>query len=152
MVAATKKRANAKKPAKKTGVAAMETITDPPVNGHESGKPKRGEMSGAIRTYWLANQNAKPKQILEALAAQGKTVAIGLINSVIAAEKKKLGLTSKKSKGSKATKGPGRPAKAVASSSTDSVGAITAAQGLIEATGGVDEAILFLSALKKILG
>jgi arginine repressor len=44
--------------------------------------PERGQKSAAIRAYLQANRNAKPKEIMEALKAQGIEVSPNMVSIV----------------------------------------------------------------------
>jgi hypothetical protein len=47
-----------------------------------SSKPQHGAKSAAVREYLLANKDAKPKEIMDAMLAQGITVSPNMVSVI----------------------------------------------------------------------
>ncbi len=115
--------------------------------------------SQAIRDYYAANPDAKPKQVVEALAAQGVDVSAAFVSTI-----KSTSMT----KGSRKTGGKRGPRAAKAgtetvsrtstrgaaasrrSEGTVSIESLVKAKGLVKELGGLDNAISTLEALKRL--
>ncbi len=98
--------------------------------------------SQAIRDYYNSNPKAKPKEVVEALAAQGITVAAGFVSTLRSNDKRKGGKAGKR--------GPGRPA---GSTKGENLGleALVQAKKLADKMGGIAQARRALDALARIL-
>jgi hypothetical protein len=116
--------------------------------------------SQAIRDYYAANPEAKPKQVVEALAAQGVDVSAAFVSTI-----KSTSLT-KGSRKTGAKRGP-RSVKAASEGTTSrssaresaasrrsegtvSIESLVKAKGLVKELGGLDNAISTLEALKRL--
>lgn len=120
--------------------------------------------SAAIREYVDANPSAKPKEIVDALAAQGLVVSPAFVSTIKskygsgdapAAKKTGRPKTARKAAGRKPGKRAvtGRPAAAsVSKSSDDTYENLILAKKLADQMGGVANAKAALSALEKITG
>ena len=103
--------------------------------------------SARIREYMIANPKAGPKEVAQALVAEGLKVTAAYVSTVKALDKKS---AKKKSSG-----GPGRPGRkpAAAAASTggsDLLSSLLQAKKLAEAMGGVANAKAALDALSKL--
>ena len=109
--------------------------------------------SQAIRDYCDANPKAKPKQIAEALAAQGIVVTPQFVSTIRSNAKRK-----------KTTRRPGRPAasdpapkvsrraaRSTAASGDVSIDSLIRAKKIVEEMGSVDEAKKALDTLAKLI-
>jgi hypothetical protein len=124
--------------------------------------------SQAIRDYYASHPDAKPKQVVEALANQGVDVSAAFVSTI-----KSTSITKgpKRTKGAKrgpkpgprsvkatrgvgrpSTRGPGAPARSGSSSggSSVSIDNLIKAKGLVRELGGIDNAINTLTALKRL--
>ncbi len=106
--------------------------------------------SAAIRDYYTANPDAKPKQVAEALAKQGLKVTPAFVSTIRANSKKKT--TARR---------PGRPAgstktassrRTISSSNPDqvSVATLLKVKKLIKEVGSIEEVSAGLSTLKQL--
>jgi hypothetical protein len=105
-------------------------------------KSKSGvNKSQAIRDYINANPKSKPKEIVEALAAQGVTVSPAFVSTLRSNDKRK------------GRKGPGRRGRPAASAGGGGFGleSLVQAKKLADKMGGVSKAREALDALAKIL-
>lgn len=131
-----------------------------PRKGLSMAKKTNGpNKSQAIRDYYAANPEAKPKQVVEALAAQGVDVSAAFVSTI-----KSTSLT-KGSRKTGAKRGP-RSVKAGSESTTSrssargaasrrsegtvSIESLVKAKGLVKELGGLDNAISTLEALKRL--
>lgn len=104
-------------------------------------KSTSGTKSAAIRNYKAEHQDAKPKDIAEALNKAGEKVTPAFVSTVLSNDKKR----GKKKRGK-----PGRkPGSVVAASQFES---LVQAKKLADQMGGVHKAKAALDALAKILG
>lgn len=117
--------------------------------------------SQAIRDYYAANPDAKPKQVVEALAAQGVDVSAAFVSTI-----KSTSLTKGSRKvgakrgprsvkaGSESTTTSRASARETAASrrgdATVSIESLVKAKGLVKELGGLDNAISTLEALKRL--
>lgn len=110
---------------------------------------RKGSKSGAIRDHLAANPDAQPKEIVDALKAQGIDVTAPQVSQVKWAESKK-GPTAKtaKRKGRR-----GRPPRAAASGTNGkSYESLLEAKKLVDKLGGVEaakQALDILATLQK---
>lgn len=124
----------------------------------KTGGPNKSQ---AIREYYTANPDAKPKAVVEALAAQGIEVSPAFVSTI------KSTTFGKSIKGgrrvskrvpksvSASAVGAAAPAAAKTSRSASTSGEITIdslvkAKGLVRDLGGIDNAINALTALKRL--
>ena len=122
--------------------------------------------SQAIRDYYAANPNAKPKEVSAELKKQGVDVTPAFISTIRSTSMKKP-KSAKRSVGRPAGsvgRPPGRPAgrpagrppktAKTASASTGSAGlsidGLIKAKSLVRELGGIDNAMATLAALKKL--
>lgn len=113
--------------------------------------------SQAIRDYYAANPEAKPKQVVEALAAQGIEVSAAFVSTIKSTSKGDKPATRRGPRASKSTRTAAAPAapRAAASSNkrsehTLSIDNLLKAKDLVKELGGIDNAINTLSALKQL--
>ena len=126
---------------------------------------KRSEgpnKSAAIREYLDSNPAAKPREIVDALKAQGVEVTPAFVSTI--KSKSGSGSGPKKRRGRPARAAAATPARtrrttsrpagrrAAASSDSVSVDSLIRAKKLAEELGGVEKARAALSALEKITG
>jgi hypothetical protein len=114
----------------------------------KSGGPNKSQ---AIRDYYAAHPNAKPKEISAELKKAGVDVTpafISTIRSTSMGKKKKTTKTSSaKSAPAKAASAKSAPAKGGA---TVSIEGLLKAKNMVKELGGIDNAIATLSALKRL--
>jgi hypothetical protein len=126
--------------------------------------------SAAIRDYVQANPDAKPKEIVDQLKAQGVVVTPAFVSTIKskllsgdapATSGRKKASTKRGAKGAKRKAATRRGAKAAAPAraaggssavNTVSIDSVVLAKKLAEQLGGVDNARAALSALEKITG
>lgn len=128
---------------------------------------KRSEgpnKSAAIREYLDSNPAAKPREIVDALKAQGVEVTPAFVSTIKsksgggAAPKKRRGRPARAAAAAatpaRTRRATSRPAagRAAAPSDSVSVDSLIRAKRLAEELGGVDKARAALSALEKITG
>ena len=117
--------------------------------------------SQAIRDYYAANPEAKPKQVVEALAAQGIEVSAAFVSTIKSTSKGDKPATRRGAPASKSTRTAAAPAapRAAASSNSSSnkrsehtlsIDNLLKAKDLVKELGGIDNAINTLSALKQL--
>jgi hypothetical protein len=118
--------------------------------------------SQAIREYYAAHPGAKPKQVVEALAAQGVQVSpafVSTIRSTSVTKGRKRGPKPGTKRGPRPTKttrrAVGRPKTRATSatrgaSGTVSIDSLVKAKGLVKELGGIDNAMNTLAALKQL--
>jgi hypothetical protein len=118
--------------------------------------------SQAIRDYYASHPGVKPKQVVEALAAQGIDVTpafVSTIRSTSVTKGRKRGPKRGSKRGPRATtttrRAVGRPATRTTSagrraSGTVSIDSLVKAKGLVKELGGIDNAINTLAALKRL--
>jgi hypothetical protein len=113
--------------------------------------------SQAIRAYYEANPDAKPKQVVEALAAQGVVVTAAFVSTIKSTSVNKGAKPAKAKRGPKAAttsvKAPkAAAAKPAAAKSTGgvSIDTLIKAKSLVRDLGGIDNAISALAALKRL--
>lgn len=137
-------------------------------------KKSGGNKSAAIRDYYAANPDAKPKAVLAALTEAGIDTTTAFISTIRTNMKKgkvggkrgrPAGSVNKKGPGRPATKrGPGRPASkkgpgrpktvgrpAAASSVTVSVDSLIQVKKVVDELGSIEETRAALTALEKLL-
>lgn len=114
--------------------------------------------SQAIRDYYAAHPDAKPKQVVEALAEQGINVSAAFVSTIKSTSMTK-GAKRTAKRGPRSmkadrdvvarpsTRGPGAPKRAGNSVSIES---LLKAKGLVKELGGIDNAINSLAALKRL--
>lgn len=121
----------------------------------KSGGPNRSE---AIRSYYAANPNAKPKEVAEALSKQGISVTPAFVSTVRSTSKgkKKTGKRGRPA-GRKTARKTGRPVgrpstarRSAASSDQVSVDSLMRAKELVNEMGGVEDARYALEALERL--
>jgi len=113
--------------------------------------------SQAIRAYYEANPEAKPKQVVEALAAQGVDVTAAFVSTIKSTSVNKSAKPAKAKRGPKAAttsvKAPkaaaAKPAAAKASGGV-SIDSLIKAKSLVRDLGGIDNALSALAALKRL--
>lgn len=104
---------------------------------------RSGSKSEAIRNYIAANPDAKPKQIHEALNAQGIAVSMGLVSVVKYSKPKK---PSSKSRATRTT-----PASATGASADELKAAdLVAAKQLVDSLGGISQTREALELLERL--
>lgn len=121
----------------------------------KTGGPNKSQ---AIRDYYAANPEAKPKQVVEALAAQGIDVSPAFVSTIKSTSKGDKPATRRGPRASKSTRGAvaALPAPRAAASSnkrsdqTISIDNLLKAKDLVKELGGIDNAINTLSALKQL--
>jgi len=115
--------------------------------------------SQAIRDYYAANPEAKPKQVVEALAAQGVDVSAAFVSTIKSTSLTKGTRKAGAKRGPRAakagTESVSRPsarsaAPARRSEGTVSIESLIKAKGLVNELGGLDNAISTLEALKRL--
>ena len=128
-------------------------------------KKKRGpNKSAAIRDYYEANPNAKPKEVQAALADQGVKTTTAFVSTIRTNMKKGKGTKRPGRPPAKSGRGPGRPAgktsrKTVAKRKTAasadpsgvSIDSLIKVKKVVEEMGSVDDARAALNALEKLL-
>ena len=108
--------------------------------------------SQAIRDYYAAHPNAKPKEISQELKKAGIDVTPAFISTIRSTSmgKKKKTVKSSSGRGATATRGNvGRPA-AAKTSSKISIDSLIKAKSLVRELGGIDNVMATLSALKRL--
>ncbi len=125
----------------------------------KSGGPNKSQ---AIREYYAANPEAKPKAVVEALAAQGIVVSAAFVSTIkstsVGKPAKKRGRPAGKRNVTKSASAPSVKAAAVstkapraaAPSAGISIENLVKAKGLVRDLGGIDNAISALAALKRL--
>ncbi len=113
--------------------------------------------SKAIREYYAANPKAKPRQIAEALVAQGHSVTAQYVSVILSGDRRKAGKVTRRGRKPAAAKteaavAPAKAPRAAKSGSEPTLSALESAKKLIDATGGVANAKAALDALAKLLG
>ncbi len=126
-------------------------------------KKKSGpNKSAAIRAYYEANPNAKPKEVQEGLEAQGVKTTTAFISTIRTNMKKgvgggrrgrpaKTGAGPGRPAGGTKRKGAGRPAASAKKSNEVSVESLLKVKEVVQQMGSVDEARAALNALEKLL-
>ena len=114
----------------------------------KSGGPNKSQ---AIRDYYAAHPNAKPKEISAELKKAGVDVTpafISTIRSTSIGKKKK----TTKTNSAKASPAKAASAKAPASKAgvSISIESLLKAKGMVKELGGIDAAIATLTALKRL--
>jgi len=115
----------------------------------KSGGPNKSQ---AIRDYYAAHPNAKPKEISAELKKAGVDVTpafISTIRSTSIGKKKKTTKTSSAKAPAKAASKKAAPA-AVKSGVSVSIESLLKAKSMVKELGGIDNAIATLSALKRL--
>jgi hypothetical protein len=108
--------------------------------------------SQIIREYKKENPNAKPKEIVAAMAAAGVTVNAQMVSTVLSNAKKKGGKIGKRHRKAKmAEHDVGNPF-AGGSIVDNGIVAIEAAGALLKACGSVEAARKTLEAIAKVMG
>jgi hypothetical protein len=112
--------------------------------------------SQAIRDYYKAHPEAKPKAVVEALAAQGVVVTPAFVSTI---KSTSINKSPKPAKGKRGPK-PGASVKApkfaaskpVAAKSNGgvSIDTLIKAKGLVKELGGIENAMSALAALKRL--
>jgi hypothetical protein len=115
--------------------------------------------SQAIREYYGSNPEAKPKQVVEALAAQGIEVSPAFVSTIKSTSLTK-GTKRVAKRGPRSVKaerevsvsrpsgrGPGAPKR---SGNSVSIESLLKAKGMVKELGGIDNAINTLAALKRL--
>ena len=117
----------------------------------KSGGPNKSQ---AIRDYYAANPNAKPKEISAELKKAGVDVTpafISTIRSTSMGKKKKTTKTSTaKAAPAKVASKKATPAPAAKSGVSVSIESLLKAKSMVKELGGIDNAIATLSALKRL--
>lgn len=116
--------------------------------------------SAAIREYLDKNPEAKPREIVDALKAQGVDVTPAFVSTIksksggAAAPKKRRGRPARAASAPRTQRATSQPAAGRAASANDkvSVDSLIRAKKLAQELGGVDKARAALSALEKITG
>ncbi len=110
--------------------------------------------SQEIRDYYVENPDAKPKQVVEALAAKGVVVTPAFVSTIKSTTGKKGPKTTRGPRVKRATKtttstrGP-QPA-AVKAGGSVTIDSLVRAKGLVKELGGIDNAMSALAALKRL--
>jgi hypothetical protein len=116
----------------------------------KSGGPNKSQ---AIREYYAAHPNAKPKEISAELKKQGIDVTPAFISTIRSTSmgKKKKTVKAASAKAAPAA-APAKASKATKASSSPSISieSLIKAKGLVRDLGGIDAAIATLSALKRL--
>jgi hypothetical protein len=114
-----------------------------------SGGPNKSQ---AIRDYYAAHPNAKPKEISAELKKVGIDVTPAFISTIrstsMGKKKKTVKARSAKATPAKSTSTRGPAAKAA--SGNISIDSLIKAKGLVKEFGSIDNAIATLSALKRL--
>jgi len=112
--------------------------------------------SQAIRDYYEANPEAKPKAVVEALAAQGVNVTPAFVSTIKSTSINKGPKSAKGKRGPKpgaSVKAPkvaaAKPA-AAKSNGGVSIDTLIKAKGLVKELGGIENAMTALAALKRL--
>lgn len=112
--------------------------------------------SQAIRDYYAANPDAKPKAVVEALAAKGVVVTPAFVSTIKSTSINKSPKTAKAKRGPKpgasvkaAKVAAAKPA-AVKATSGVSIDSLIKAKSLVKELGGIDSAMSALAALKRL--
>lgn len=116
--------------------------------------------SAAIREYLDSNPDAKPREIVDALKAQGVDVTPAFVSTIksksgaASAPKKRRGRPARAAAAPRTQRRTAKPAATRAPRSNDSVSvdSLIRAKKLAEELGGVEKARAALSALEKITG
>jgi hypothetical protein len=112
--------------------------------------------SQAIRDYYAANPDAKPKAVVEALAAKGVVVTPAFVSTIKSTSINKSPKTAKGKRGPKPGASVKAPkAAAVKPAAAKSGGAVSLdtlikAKGLVKELGGIESAMNALAALKRL--
>lgn len=125
-----------------------------PMAKKSSGPSKSQE----IRDFYAANPTAKPKQVVEALAAKGVVVTPAFVSTIKSTSAKKAAKPKRAAKTAKSAKVSvrgARPAaaKAVGRKTADvglSIDTLIRTKGLVKELGGIDNVISALHALKRL--
>jgi hypothetical protein len=115
----------------------------------KSGGPNKSQ---AIRDYYAAHPNAKPKEISTELKKQGIDVTPAFISTIRSTSmgKKKKTVKTASAKAAPAA-APAKASSAAKASSTNiSIESLIKAKSLVRDLGGIDAAIATLSALKRL--
>lgn len=117
--------------------------------------------SAAIRDYYDAHPNAMPKDVVEALQAEGIDVSAQFVSTTRSKQRKGQGVSSKgrkpgRPKGTAAKKRVsakrGRPAASVGRDTKVSIEQLVQAKEMVDALGGMEKARRTLDALSQIVG
>lgn len=116
--------------------------------------------SQAIRDYYAANPNAKPKEVSAELKKQGIDVTPAFISTIRSTSMKKpksakrsVGRPAGRPAGRPVGRPAGRPPKTASSSGSAaglSIDGLIKAKSLVRELGGIDNAMATLAALKKL--
>lgn len=114
----------------------------------KSGGPNKSQ---AIRDYYAAHPNAKPKEISAELKKAGVDVTPAFISTIRSTS---IGKKKKTTKTSSAKASPAKTASAKAPASKGgasiSIESLLKAKGMVKELGGIDAAIATLTALKRL--
>jgi 3-methyladenine DNA glycosylase Tag len=114
----------------------------------KSGGPNKSQ---AIREYYAAHPNAKPKEISAELKKQGIDVTPAFISTIRSTSMGKKKKTVKTASAKAAPKAASVKASAPAKSTSNiSIESLIKAKGLVRDLGGIDAAIATLTALKRL--
>lgn len=124
--------------------------------------------SKVIREYYEANKKAKPREIAEALKAQGLVLSPQYVSVILSNLRRKGGKVSKRGRKPKAvvaaaagvaeapvavaTKGAKRGPKPASAATTDAYAGLVSAKNLVASTGSVENARKALEAFAKLMG
>jgi hypothetical protein len=113
--------------------------------------------SQAIREYYEANPDAKPKQVVEALAEKGVNVTAAFVSTI---KSTSINKPAKATKGKRGPKPGARSVKAprvatvkaaaVKSGGSVSIDSLLKAKSLVNELGGLENAMTALAALKRL--
>jgi hypothetical protein len=103
--------------------------------------------SAAIREYKSKHAEAGPKDIANALTADGLKVSAGFVSTVLSNDKRRGGKGRRKG-----GRRMGRPAKSSAVGGGDALSKLVLAKKMSDRLGGVEQARAALNALAQILG
>ena len=114
-------------------------------------KKQTVNKSEAVREYARANPAAKPREIAEALTAEGVPVSSHVVSQVLYNAKKK-GVMKKRGKKARRAKATAKAPRAAAKtrSSGDGMEQLLEAKRLADMVGGVDKAKKLLDNLAKL--
>lgn len=123
----------------------------------EVGKVNKSKV---IRDYYEANKKAKPREIAEALKAQGLDLSPQYVSVILSGMRRKAGKVSKRGRKPKseaaatttATAAAPVAKKATKVASTDAYAGLLSAKDLVASTGSVENARAALEAFAKLMG
>ncbi len=119
----------------------------------KSGGPNKSQ---AIRDYYAAHPDAKPKEIAAELKKAGIDVSAAFISTIRStsmgkSKKKKTGKSAGRPVGRPASgRSPGRPAASSKKSGNISIESLIKAKALVKELGGIDNVMTTLAALKRL--